>query len=115
MSQNPGGKNLLEFFKERLGCGYLKLNHPKNSRDKSWVLIVKDRKDLKDKLIPFFDKYNLHSQKKHDLETLKKVIKIVESRGHLSRDGLTRIVNLVFNTSRITKKRYSKEEILNAL
>lgn len=115
LSQNPGGKNVLEFFKDRLGCGYLKPNHPKSSTDKSWVLIVKDRKDLKEKLIPFFDSYTLHSQKQHDLETFKQVIKMVESRDHLSKDGLTTIVNLVFNTSIITKKRYSKEAILNAL
>ena len=77
LSQNPGGKNLLEFFQKRLGCGYLKLNHPKNSKDKSWVLMIKDRRDLKEKLIPFFDKHGLHSQKQHDLEIFNKVIEIV--------------------------------------
>ncbi|OGY25395.1 MAG: hypothetical protein A2Z11_03275 [Candidatus Woykebacteria bacterium RBG_16_43_9] len=115
LSQNPGGKNLLEFFQKRLGCGYLKLNHPKSSKDKSWVLMIKDRRDLKEKLIPFFDKHGLHSQKQHDLEIFKKVIEIVESKDHLKKCGLTKIVSLVFDTSRITKKRYSKEAILSAL
>ena len=27
VSQNPGGKNLLEIFRKRLNCGYLKPNH----------------------------------------------------------------------------------------
>ena len=115
LSQNPGGKNVLETFQDRLDCGYLKPNHAKSLKDKSWVLIVKDRRDLKEKLIPFFDKYSLHSRKQHDLETFKKVIEIVVSKNHLTKDGFTKIVNLVFDTNRITKKRYSKEAILNAL
>lgn len=115
LSQNPGGKNLLEAFCDRVGCGYLKPNHPGSDKDKSWVLIVKDRKDLKENLIPFFDKYSLYTQKQHDFETFKKVIKIVEEGRHLNKDGLTEIVTLVFDTTRITKKRYSKEAILNAL
>jgi len=40
-----------------LGCGYLKPNHVKSKKDKSWVLIVKDRKDLNRKIIPFFEKH----------------------------------------------------------
>src|SRR3989338_2097749 len=47
LSQNPGGKIILETFRDRLGCGYLKPNHPRSNRDKTWVLIVKDRNDLK--------------------------------------------------------------------
>ena len=47
LSQNPGGKNVLEALQQRLGCGYLKPNHAQSLRDKTWVLIVKDRKDLK--------------------------------------------------------------------
>ena len=67
LSQNPGGKNVLEEFSRRLGCGYLKPNHPGSSKDKSWVLIVKDRKNLKEKLIPFFKKYPLHTSKRVEL------------------------------------------------
>ena len=115
ISQNPGGKNILEAFQKRVGCGYLKPNHPKSLKDKSWVLIVKDRGELKQRLIPFFEKHRLHSSKQHDFKTFKKVLGIVENKDHLTKDGLRQIVNLVFDTTRITKKRYSKEAILNAL
>lgn len=115
LSQNPGGKNILEAFKERLGCGYLKPNHAKSFRDKSWVLIVKDRREIKEKLISFFGKYKLHSSKQKDLEIFEKVIEIIERKEHLTKDGFTKVVNLVFETTRITKKRYSREEILSSL
>ncbi len=114
LSQNPGGKNLLEVFQQRLGCGYLKPNHAKSLRDKTWVLIVKDRKDLKDKLIPFFKKNPLYTEKQHDFVIFCKVLELIEKGEHLYIDGLIKIVDLVFSNQRITNKRYSKELILTS-
>ena len=115
LSQNLQGKNVLEAFCRRLGCGYLKLNHPKSLKDKSWVLIVKDRNDLKEKLIPFFEKHHLYSQKQQDFETFRKVLEIVDKRGHLTKEGLLEIANLVFDREKNSRKRYSREEILKTL
>lgn len=115
LSQNPGGKNILEYFRKRLGCGYLKLNHRGSSKDKSWVMVVKDRKDVKEKLIPFFKKHPLHSEKQQDFEIFKRVLETIENKEHLSKEGLTKIINLVFDTKRITNKKYSKEEILKTM
>ena len=38
VSQNLGSKNVLEALKNRLGCGYLKPNHAKSLKDKTWIL-----------------------------------------------------------------------------
>ena len=112
VSQNPGGKNLLEAFKDRLGCGYLKPNHAKNFKDKSWVFIVKDRKDLKEKLVPFFKKNPLYTAKQQDFVIFTKVLEIIEQGKHLQKTGLKEILDLVFDNKRITNKKYSKEMIL---
>jgi hypothetical protein len=112
VSQNPGGKNLLEAFKKRLNCGYLKLNHAKSLKDKSWVFIIKDRKDLKEKLIPFFKKNQLYTGKQQDFVIFEKVLEIIKQGRHLKKEGLEEILDLVFSSQRITNKRYSKEMIL---
>jgi hypothetical protein len=109
VSQNPGGKNVLEEFKKRLGCGYLKPNHAKNPKDRSWVFIVKNRKDLKEKLIPFFKKHNLFTSKKEDFDIFDKTLSIIENGEHLKKEGFKKIVELVYSTKRVTNKRYSKE------
>jgi hypothetical protein len=114
LSQNPGGKNILEAFKKRLGCGYLKLNHPKSQKDKTWVLIIKDRRNIREKLIPFFQRHPLHSQKAKEYTVFKEVLEAVGLKEHLNPDGLKRIVEKVFQLPRNTKKRYSKEDILSA-
>lgn len=114
LSQNPGGKNILEAFKRRLGCGYIKSNHPKNPRDKTLVLIIKNRKDLQEKLIPFFNKYPLLSSKYKDFIVFKKTLDLIKDRKHLTIHGFKSIVKLVFSLKKNTKKRYSKEEILRS-
>lgn len=115
LSQNPGGKNVLEEFKKRVECGYLKPNHAKSLKDKSWVLIIKNRTELRGKLIPFFKKHELFTSKRKDFEIFEKVLTIIENGDHLKESGFRKIVNLVFNTERITKKRYSKVDLLRSL
>src|SRR3989338_6152343 len=113
VSQNPGGKNVLEEFRKRLGCGYLKQNHAKSLKDKTWILIVKDRRDLRGKLIPFFQKHKLHTSKQKDFEIFVKVLEKIETGKHLTKDGFRQIVELVFASTRVTNKRYSKESLLS--
>src|SRR3989344_8190588 len=112
VSQNPGGKNVLEVFSKRLGCGYLKPNHERDLKDKSWILIVKDRKDLQRKVIPFFRKYPLFTTKRNDFEVFEQVLLLIEKGKHLQKEGFNRIVELVFSQQRITNKRYSRDILL---
>ncbi len=113
VSQNPGGRNLLELFKKRLDCGYLKPNHAKNPKDKSWILIVKDRDDLRKKVIPFFKNNPLLTSKQQDFIIFSKVLQIIEQGKHLRKTGLKEIAELVFSSQRTTNKRYSKQMILS--
>lgn len=112
LSQNPSGKNVLEFFRFRFRCGIIKRNHPKNPKDKTWVLVVRNRNDLNKKIIPFFRKHYLHSQKQQDFLIFSKVLRAIKAGKHLYKEGFSQIVNLVFSSTRITKKRYSKSELL---
>jgi len=114
LSQNPGGKNILKVFSDRLDCGYIKRNHPKSRRDKTWVLIIKNRGDLNQKLIPFFEKNRLQTSKFEDYKIFKETLRVIEKKKHLKINGFKKIVNLVFSSKRETRKRYSKEEILRS-
>ena len=112
LSQNPGGKNILEAFRDRINAGYIKPNHPKSQRDKTWVLIIKDRRQIKERLLPFFEKHPLHSQKQQQYYVFKKVLSLIEQKKHLSKEGFMEIVRLVFSIPARGNKKYSKEELL---
>lgn len=115
LSQNPGGRNVLEAFSNRISCGYIKANHPKNPKDKTYVLIIKDRRDIENKLLPFFKNNQLHTSKKNDLEIFKKVISLIKQRHHLTKEGFREIVEIVFQTNRKTNKKYTKQVIISSL
>ena len=114
LSQNPKGLNVLDGLRKRLGCGYIKPNHSKNPRDKSWVLVIKERKDLAGKVVPFFKKHPLHSKKQVDFEVFTKVLEIINNGEHLRRKGFNKIVGLVFKQADTRLKKYSKERLLSS-
>lgn len=114
VSQNPGSKTVLEALSERLKCGYLKPNHAKSKYDKSWVLIVKNRDDLNNRVIPFFEKHNLYSAKQQDFVVFKKVLQFINKRKHLTLNGFNEIVELVFSLKRQTHKKYTKDILLSS-
>jgi len=55
VSQNPIGIEVLNQFKDRLGCGYIKQNSQTDKTDKSLAYVVRDFLSLKKKVIPFFE------------------------------------------------------------
>ena len=115
VSQNPGGIKVLEYFRKVLGCGYLKPNHAKNPKDKSWILIVKDRKDLENKVLPFFRKHQLHTSKLEDFKKFCKVLEFIKSKKHLTIKGFKKIAELILKDENKDHRRYSKSFIFNHL
>lgn len=54
VSQNPSGRLVLDYFKERLNCGYIKANSKTDLSDKSLAFVVRNYNDLINRVIPFF-------------------------------------------------------------
>ena len=111
VSQNPSGKFILDFLKKRLNCGYLKQNSKTDKTDKSLAFVVRDINDLSEKVIPFFD--NKLFIKKENFEKFKKVLEIVKKGEHLSKEGLSRVLDLSY-TMNTQKRKFTKEYILKS-
>lgn len=114
VSQNPQGKNILETFRERLGCGTIKPNHRLSLTDRTSVFVIRDQQDLLQKVVPFFERHPIQSGKQDQFAKFKAVLLIIRERKHLTREGFTEIVKLASGMNTATK-RYSKEEILSSL
>jgi hypothetical protein len=118
VSQNLDYSNTLEFIKERLDCGYIKPNHAKNLLDKSCVYVVRNHNDLLNKIIPFFINNPLLSPKQIDFEKFTYIIKAMNKKIHLKKDGFLELLNVAFTMNRngIYRKRKIQEirsKILN--
>lgn len=115
VSQNPKGKNILEELKRELGCGYIKLNHPGSSRDKTWVFVVRDKGDLREKVVSFLEENPLRSGKRQDFEKFRRVLSLVQEGDHFSRSGLLRIVDIAHSMNQEKLRKYSKSFIKTSL
>lgn len=87
-------KELQKFF----GCG--RIYEHKVGRKKNWNKLykfcVRNRKDLKEKIIPFFLKHPLKSKtKRNDFKIFVKVLKLMDEKKHLTKRGLRKILKLV--------------------
>ena len=115
VSQNDGNQHVLELIRNILGCGYLKPNH-RNSRDKTYVLVVRDRTDLATKVVPFFWQYRLRTTKRADFERFARIVEMMEAGRHLSLDGLREILRIAFEMNQAgARRRLSLGDILASL
>lgn len=109
VSQNPCGKNVLEFFQKRLDCGYLKANSQTDPTDRSLAYVVRDLQSIKSKVIPFFREKLVI--KRDAFEKFEKVINLVSQQKHLTREGIEEILDLAYSMN-TGKRRVKKEQIL---
>jgi hypothetical protein len=114
VSQNPQGKRILEAFRERLGCGTIKPNHRLSLTDKTSVFVVRDQSELLSKVVPFFERYPIHSGKRMQFEKFKTVLLMIQEGKHLTREGFIDIVEIASQMNS-KNKRYRKEKILASL
>ena len=106
--QHKKDVQLLHKIKKFFSCGVVRVNHG----DRMEVRI-RDFKCLKEKIIPFFEKYKLNTQKKFDFLKFRKIILLIDRGEHLSEKGINKIYQIAekMNTKNknITKKNLDKD------
>lgn len=116
VSQNAERNSVLEIIKETLGCGYIKQNHPGNTRDKANVLVVRNREDLLTKVIPFFETYQIISAKADEFRKFASIVRAMTEGKHLQREGLIELLGIAFSMNGNGKyRRLSYREIVSNL
>ena len=113
ISQNFPSRKVLEGIQETLQCGYIKSNDAPGKRDKTLVYVVRDRKDLLRKVIPFFEQYPLQTEKQKDFEKFRRIIQMMEVNDHLKLEGFEKIVRLAFSMN--ANGRYRKRKMEDVL
>jgi hypothetical protein len=91
VSQNGDRAQVLELIRRRLGCGYIKRN---SKKDRALVLVVRDRDDLLNYVIPFFGRTPLLSAKQTDVETFATVVRRMALGQHLTASGFEELLEL---------------------
>jgi len=106
----------LEQIKSYFGCGYIKHNHRQNIQDDTLVFVVRNRLDLENKIIPFFDQYPLLSNKQKTFLTFKKIVKMLSAGKHSNKTGAKYIIKLAYSMNKQgTYRKVSQDKLLDIL
>ena len=106
----------LKEIQKYFDCGYIKANHAKRANDDTYVYVVRQREDLKNKIIPFFERYPLLSIKQKSFRLFAKIIEMVIKGKHRTNGGIKQIIKLAYQMNANGKYRLkSQKELLKGL
>jgi hypothetical protein len=77
---------LLHAFKDYFGCGVVRRNHGDR-----FCYRVRGHKNIRDKILPFFEKHQLKTLKRVNFQKFRQVVLLMEQKQHLNDEGLARI------------------------
>lgn len=112
VTQHESNRIILEMFENELKCGRI---IQKPGQENVLVYIVDNRKQIKEKVIPFFERNELIAKKK-DFEIFKEVVESLERKEHQDKEKFKRLVEKVFRMNLDGKQRHFElSEILKQI
>ena len=96
VSQRVSSKSILDALVGFFRCGYVKENHRTRPNDVTYVYVVRNRDDLTTRIIPFFHRYPLATEKAKDFQLFAEVVRSMNQGFHRTEDGLRRIIDLAY-------------------
>ena len=110
--QHPNHREILEVFYWVFKTGRIRRKSPTNH---GLVYCVDTNRNIKEKIIPFFEKYPL-SVKHADFQRFKKILELLETNRHKTFDGMKQIVDIAYTMNAQGKQRpRTKDEVLNII
>jgi len=100
INQSMLRRETLQEIKKYFGCGYIKSNHRRNIKDDTQVFVVRSRTDLENKIIPFFKKYPLLSNKQKTFLTFEKIVRSLSLGKHSTKTGAKYIIKLAYSMNK---------------
>jgi hypothetical protein len=101
VTQGTRSVHVLEELQEFFGCGRLIENRRSdNHTEHLSQYIVAGRRDLVERIIPFFRQFPLRTTKRTDFEKFAQCVALMERERHLTREGILEIVRIAETMNR---------------
>ena len=95
---------VLEKVKEVFGCGAIYYqNEKRKNHSACYRFEINTLRDIKGKLIPFFEKHPLQSKKQREFELFKTIFKLVENKLYKTTIGLKEVEKLKISMNHRTR------------
>jgi LAGLIDADG endonuclease len=99
VSQNPERGSILALLQKHLECGRIQPNAREGGNDTSLVFVVRNRQDLVGKVIPFFEKHPILSEKRFEFESFAEIVRKMHRKEHLTEEGFVRLLTKAMSMS----------------
>jgi hypothetical protein len=107
--QHRSGIKMLELARQVFGSGRI---YPKPGNEVVLVYSIASRRTLKERVIPFFDKYMIFSAKRDVFFRFREIVNAMEERKeHLTPQGLVRIVEKAYAMNPASKGKERKRTL----
>lgn len=111
ISQRISSKHVLESIRDYFDCGYVKANHAINQYDKTYVFVVRKREDLLEKIIPFFEKNPLKTEKQNDFLLFSQIVKSISEGKHRKVGEVAGLLSMAYQMNQAGKYRKKKYQV----
>jgi hypothetical protein len=112
VTQHKAHADVLELFKRAFTCGRVM---EKTGQPDAMVFMVDNRRQLVEKVIPFFDKYE-PVVKASDFRLFRQIVLGLEEKKHSTLEGFEELARLAFKMNMNGKqRRYSMNEVLETI
>ncbi len=112
VTQHGKSRNVLELIKNALNCGRI---IKKPGQPETMQFLVDNRRQLKEKVIPFFDRYELLVKNK-DFGLFRRIVEGLERKEHAKPETFRELVKLAFQMNMDGKqRRYRLDEVLDSI
>lgn len=112
VTQHKNNREILELFQSMMTCGRI---IEKPGQKDLLVFLVDNRKQLKEKVIPFFERHPLFT-KRQDFEKFREIVEGLERKEHRNLEGFKKLLTKAFEMNLGGKqRRYKLDEVLETL
>lgn len=112
VTQRKESHEILELFKEQLNCGRV---IKKSGQEDTELFLVDNRRQLVEKIIPFFERYQLIA-KKEDFKKFKEIVTALNNKEHSNLENFKNLIKKAYEMNLEGKqRRQSFEEIMKNL
>ncbi len=101
VTQGAKSYKALEEIRKFFGCGRIFINRRyDNHHEDTYRFCIRSVADLREKIVPFFEKYSLRTMKLNDFQKFKKVLNLMKNGAHLKVKGLKSIQKIALTMNR---------------
>lgn len=111
IGQNKKSLSILKDIQNYFECGAIRFS----KIDQTYKYEVRSVGDIKEHIIPHFEKYPLQTAKLHDFQNFVWICNQISALRHLNNVFLREIIEKAYDMNESGKRKYSKQELLRII